>query len=210
VLACEKEPPPVNFEVIGQGDEMRELKERILAEGRNLGGGILNVNSFLNHQVDCMLMVRIGQEMAARFAHYSPDKVLTAEISGIAPALEVGVALGVPVVFARKIKSLTMPEDSYERTVPSRTKGNMVQLIVAPNFLSEGDRVLIIDDFLASGQTIEALASIVKESRAELVGIGVVIEKAFEGGRKRLADLDVPIQSTAIIESMEDGKIVIS
>ncbi len=147
---------------------MKELKDRILAEGKNLGGGILNVNSFLNHQVDCLLMVRIGQELAARFANHNPDKVLTAEISGIAPALEVGVALRVPVIFARKIKSVTMPEDSYERTVPSRTKGDMVQLIVAPNFLDEADRVLIIDDFLASGQTIEALASIVKESGAEL------------------------------------------
>jgi xanthine phosphoribosyltransferase len=188
---------------------MEELKKRILAEGRNLGGGILNVNSFLNHQVDCALMVRIGQEFAARFAQHKPTKVLTAEISGIAPALEVGVALGVPVVFARKIKSVTMPDDSYERTVPSRTKGNMVQLIVAPGFLDKGDSVLIVDDFLASGQTIEALASIVRESGAELVGIGTVIEKAFEGGRNHLAPLNVPIESMAIIDSMEDGKIVV-
>ena len=147
--------------------------------------------------------------MAARFANHDPDKVLTAEISGIAPALEVGVALGVPVIFARKIKSVTMPENSYERTVPSRTKGDMVQLIVAPNFLDEADRVLIIDDFLASGQTIEALASIVKESGAELVGIGTVIENAFEEGRKRLAPLKMPIESMAIIESMEDDRTVI-
>jgi len=188
---------------------MKELQDRILAEGKNLGGRILNVNSFLNHQVDCLLMVRIGQELAARFANHNPDKVLTAEISGIAPALEVDVALRVPVIFARKIKSVTMPEDSYERTVPSRTKGDMVQLIVAPNFLDKGYRVLIIDDFLASGQTIEALASIVKESGAELVGIGTVIEKAFEEGRKRLAPLEVPIESIAIIESMEDDRIVL-
>jgi xanthine phosphoribosyltransferase len=113
------------------------------------------------------------------------------------------------VTFARKIKSVTMPEDSYERTVPSRTKGDMVQLIVAPNFLDKGDRVLIIDDFLASGQTIEAVASIVKESGAKLVGIGTVIEKAFEEGRKPLAPLEVPIESIAIIESMEDDRIVL-
>jgi xanthine phosphoribosyltransferase len=188
---------------------MKELKDRILAEGKNMGGGILNVNSFINHQVDCSLMVRIGQELADRFALYSPSKILTAEISGIAPALEVGVALGVPVVFARKIWSVTMPKDSYDRMVPSRTKGSMAQLIVAPDFLKEGDKILIIDDFLATGRTIEALASIVGESGAELVGIGTVIEKSFEGGRERLAQLNVPIESVAIIDSMEDGEIVI-
>ncbi len=188
---------------------MKELKERILAEGKNLGGGILSVNSFLNHQVDCGLMVRVGRELAAQFAQYDPDKVLTAEISGIAPALEVGVALEVPVIFARKIWSVTMPADSYDRMVPSRTKGTMVQLIVAPDFMGKGDRVLIIDDFLATGRTIEALASIVAESGAELVGIGTVIEKAFEDGRVRLERLNVPIESLAIIESMEDDTIVI-
>lgn len=187
---------------------MEELKERIRVEGKNMGGGILNVNGFLNHQVDCQLMVRIGQELAARFAFDNAEKILTAEISGIAPALEVGVALGVPVVFARKIWSVTMPPDSYERMVPSRTKGSMVQLIVARDFLNEGDRVLIVDDFLATGRTIEALASIVKESGAELVGIGAIIEKAFEGGRDRLAALNVPVESMAIIESMENDKIV--
>lgn len=188
---------------------MEELKERILSEGRNMGGGILNVNSFLNHQVDCGLMVRVGEELAARFAFDDPDKVLTAEISGIAPALEVGVALEIPVVFARKVWAATMPPDSYQRMVPSHTKGRMVQLIVAPEFLSEGDRVLIIDDFLATGRTIEALASIVLESGAGLVGIGTVIEKAFERGRERLQPFNVHIESVAIIESMEDDRIVI-
>ncbi len=107
------------------------------------------------------------------------------------------------------MKSVTMPEDSYERTVPSRTKGHMVQLIVAPDFLHKGDRVLIVDDFLATRRTIEALASIVRESEAESVGIGMVIEKAFEGGRTRLAPLDVPIESMAIVESMQDDRVVV-
>jgi xanthine phosphoribosyltransferase len=191
------------------GGEMEELKEKILAEGKNLGGGILNVNSFLNHQVDCELMVRVGEELASRFASDNVSKILTAEISGIAPALEVGVALKVPVVFARKVWSITLPADSYERMVPSHTKGGMAQLIVAPHFLNEGDRVLIIDDFLATGRTIEGLVGIVEESGAELVGIGAVIEKAFEGGRGYLARLSVPIESVVIIESMEDDKIVI-
>jgi xanthine phosphoribosyltransferase len=187
---------------------MKELKDRILADGKNMGGGILNVNCFLNHQVDCRLMVRIGQELAARFSPDEVDKILTAEISGIAPALEVGVALGLPVVFARKIWSLTMPPDSYERMVPSHTKGSMVQLIVSREFLTPDDRVLIVDDFLASGRTIDALASLVKESGAELVGIGAVIEKAFEGGRERLAYLEVPVESVVIIESMDDDRII--
>ena len=187
---------------------MKKLKDRILADGRNMGGGILNVNSFLNHQVDCGLMVSIGQELASRFAADEANKVLTAEISGIAPALEVGAALEVPVVFARKIWSITMPADSYERMVPSHTKGTMVQLIVAREFLTSDDKVLIVDDFLASGKTIGALASLVEESGAALVGIGAVIEKSFEWGRELLAHLDVPIESVVIIESMDDGRIV--
>lgn len=187
---------------------MKELEERILADGKNMGGGILNVNSFLNHQVDCRLMVRIGQELASRFASDEATKILTAEISGIGPALEVGVALGIPVVFARKIWSVTMPRDSYERMVPSHTKGTMVQLIVARDFLTPQDRVLIIDDFLATGKTIGALADIVEESGAQLVGIGAVIEKSFEGGRQALAALGVPIESAVIIDSMEDHRIV--
>jgi len=187
---------------------MKELKERILADGKNMGDGILNVNSFLNHQVDCRLMVRIGQELAGRFRADEANKILTAEISGIAPALEVGVALDLPVVFARKIWSITMPPDSYERMVPSHTKGSMVQLIVARDFLTPDDRVIVIDDFLASGRTIDALTSLVLDSGAELVAIGAVIEKAFEGGRERLAYLDVPIESAVIIESMDGDRIV--
>jgi xanthine phosphoribosyltransferase len=187
---------------------MKELEERILADGKNMGGGILNVNSFLNHQVDCRLMVRIGQELASRFASDEATKILTAEISGIGPALEVGVALGIPLVFARKIWSVTMPRDSYERMVPSHTKGTMVQLIVARDFLTPQDRVLIIDDFLATGKTIGALADIVEESGSQLVGIGAVIEKSFEGGRQALAALGVPIESAVIIDSMEDHRIV--
>jgi xanthine phosphoribosyltransferase len=187
---------------------MKELQDRILADGKNMGGGILNVNSFINHQVDCRLMVRIGQELASRFASDEASKILTAEISGIGPALEVGVALGIPVVFARKIWSITMPADSFERMVPSHTKGTMVQLIVAREYLKPGDRVIVVDDFLATGKTIEALANIVQESGAELVGIGAVIEKSFEGGRQRLAPLGVPIESAVIIESMDGDRIV--
>jgi len=186
-----------------------ELKARILRYGRNLGGGILDVNNFLNHQVDSRLMVSIGRELGKRFSPYRPSKVLTAEISGIAPALQAGVILGVPVVFARKIRSVTMPERVYFRTVPSHTKGQVTELIVAANLIEPRDRILIVDDFLATGKTIEALASIALEGGAKLVGIGVVIEKSFEGGRERLAPLGVPIEALAIVEKMEGDQIVL-
>ncbi len=188
---------------------MEELKEKITKEGKNLGGGILKVNTFLNHQIDSHLMVLIGRELADRFWHYHPTKVLTAEISGIAPAVQAGVFLDAPVVFARRVKSITMPDEVYIRTVPSHTKGGTTDLIVAAEMLTPQDRILIVDDFLASGQTIEALASIVEEAGAKLVGIGAVIEKSFEGGRERLAPLGVPIESLAVVERMEGDQLIL-
>jgi len=188
---------------------MEELKEKITKEGKNLGGGILKVNTFLNHQVDSHLMVLIGRELADRFWPYHPTKVLTAEISGIAPALQTGVFLEVPVVFARRAKSVTMPDELYRRTVPSHTKGVTSDLFVAAEMIGPQDRILIVDDFLASGQTIEALASIVAQAKAQLVGIGVVIEKSFEEGRKRLAPLGVPIEALAVVERMEGDQLML-
>ncbi len=188
---------------------MEELKEKILKEGKNLGNGILKVNTFLNHQIDSHLMVIVGRGIADRFWHYHPTKVLTAEISGIAPAVQAGVFLDAPVVFARRVKSITMPDEVYTRTVPSHTKGITSDLIVAAEMISPQDRILIVDDFLATGKTIEALASIVEEAGAELVGIGAVIEKSFEGGRERLAPLGVPIEALAIVEKMEGDRIVL-
>lgn len=188
---------------------MRVLVERIRREGQNLGGGILKVDSFLNHQVDSGLMALMGREFARRFGYLRPTKVLTAEISGIAPALQTGVALDVPVIFARKIRSVTLPRNTYERRVPSRTKGGETLLLVSPEFLRPGDRVVVIDDFLATGQTAEALASIVQEARATLVGMGFVIEKSFEGGRARLEPLGVPIESLAVVERMEGQEITV-
>jgi xanthine phosphoribosyltransferase len=189
---------------------MKALNDRILREGQNLGNGILKVDSFLNHQVDSGLMALMGREFARRFGYLKPTKVLTAEISGIAPALQTGVALDVPVIFARKIRSITLPKNAFERTVPSRTKGGQTLLLVSPEYLKPGDRVVIIDDFLATGQTTEALASIVQEAGATLVGIGVVIEKSFESGRQRLARFGVPIESLAVVERMEGDRIVLA
>lgn len=188
---------------------MKALRDRILRDGQHLGGGILRVDSFINHQVDPALMALMGREFARRFGYLKPTKVLTAEISGIAPALETGFALDVPVIFARKIRSITMSEDAYERRVPSRTKGSETLLLVSPEFLGPQERVLIVDDFLGTGRTIAALADIVLESGATLVGIGAVIEKAFEGGRKELERFGVPIESLAIVERMEGDEIVL-
>jgi len=187
---------------------VKELEERILRDGKNLGGGILKVDSFVNHQVDPLLMDICGREFARRFALVGATKVLTAEISGIAPAVTTAIHLGLPVVYARKTKPITMPDQVYLTLAPSHTKGRMVELIVSPEYLANGEKVLIIDDFLASGQTILGLARLAEASGSRIVGIGALIEKSFEGGRDALKTLNVPIESLACITSMEDNKIV--
>jgi xanthine phosphoribosyltransferase len=186
---------------------MEALKERIRREGKNLGRGILKVDSFINHQVDPALMLAAGGALAAHFGAMGVTKVLTAEISGIAPALMTSLALGVPVVYARKTRPITMPEDVLRRMAPSHTKGSGVELMVSPEFLGPQDRILIIDDFLASGQTIMALVRLAQDAGAEIAGIGAVIEKSFEGGRQALKSLGVPIYSLAVITEMAGDEI---
>jgi xanthine phosphoribosyltransferase len=190
---------------------MKELNERILREGENLGRGILKIDSFLNHQIDPLLIEMAGSEIAKRFEAAKPTRILTAEVSGIIPAVMAGKALGnVPVVYARKRKPITMREPVFVESAPSHTKGEQVLLMVSPEFLTPRDRVLIVDDFLATGRTIEALARIVQASGATLVGIATVVEKIFEGGREILLPLDVPIESLVTIVDMSDGQIVIA
>ena len=189
-------------------DNVKELEERILRDGKNLGGGILKVDSFVNHQVDPLLMDVCGREFARLFASVGATKVLTAEISGIAPAVTTAIHLGLPVVYARKTKPITMPDQVYLTLAPSHTKGRMVELIVSPEYLANGEKVLIIDDFLASGQTILGLARLAEASGSRIVGIGALIEKTFEGGRAALKSLGVPIHSLACITSMDEDKIV--
>jgi xanthine phosphoribosyltransferase len=187
---------------------MSWLRERIQTEGRYLGHGILKVDVFMNHQVDPLLMQGIGYEFARRFRAQHATKILTAEISGIAPALAAGMMLQVPVVFARKTKPLTLEKEPFCATAPSHTKGGDVTLMVSREFLAPEDRILVIDDFLASSLTIRALADIIRQSGAVLVGIGAVIEKSFEGGRRALADLGVQVESLAVIERFEGSKII--
>ncbi len=190
---------------------MEALRARILRDGRNLGRGILKIDSFLNHQVDAELMEAVGEEMAHRFVAVKPTLVLTAEVSGIIPAVMTGKALGnLPVLYARKHKPITMEEPVYVDGAPSHTKGGEVFLMVSPEFLHESDRVLIVDDFLATGRTIDALGRIVASSGAELVGITAVVEKSFESGRELLAHWGVPIESIAIITDMSNGRIVVA
>jgi xanthine phosphoribosyltransferase len=187
---------------------MQELKERILKYGKNLGNGILKVDGFINHQVDPALMDACGQEFARRFKDIGATKVLTAEISGIAPALTTALHLGLPVVYARKHKPITMPDQVLLTLSPSHTKGRMVELIVSPEYLAGGERVVIIDDFLASGATVLGLVRLAQIVGAQVVGIGALIEKTFEGGRLALAHLDVPIEALARIRSMEGEQII--
>jgi len=182
---------------------MEQLEERILKEGKNLGNGILKVDGFINHQVDPILMDECGRQFAARFRDVGATKILTAEISGIAPAIMTGIHMKLPVVYARKHKPITMPDQVFLTLSPSHTKGRMVELIVSPEYLAGGERVLIIDDFLASGATILGLVRLAQIAGAKIVGIGTLIEKSFEGGRDALEHLEIPIESLVKILSMD-------
>ena len=183
------------------------LAERIRRQGRNLGGGILKVDGFINHQVDPRLMDACGAEIARRFAPAGATKVLTAEISGIAPAVAAAFHLGIPVVYARKSKPITMPDQVFLTLAPSHTKGRTVELIVSPEYLGEAEGVLIVDDFLASGATILGLARLAAAAGARIVGVAALVEKTFEGGREAVSALGVPVESLVRILAMEGDAI---
>ncbi len=189
---------------------MKALIKRIRAEGLHLGGGILKVDSIINHQLDPALMANMGAAFATRFDGTPIDRILTAEISGIAPALMTGIELNVPVVYARKRKPITMSGPVFLETAPSHTKGGETLLLVSAEFLHAGENVLIIDDFLATGKTLLALSRIVLSAGAKLAGVGVVVEKTFEGGRAAVqAQYDVPIHALATISAMEGDAITV-
>jgi xanthine phosphoribosyltransferase len=186
---------------------MEALIQRIQRDGKYLGNGILKVDNFINHQVDPELMDACGMEFARLFAGVGATRILTAEISGIAPALMAAKHMHLPVVYARKSKPVTMPDTVYLTVAPSHTKGRMVELIVSPEYLASGERVLIIDDFLASGATILGLVRLAQAAGSTVVGVGTLIEKLFEGGRNSLAVLNIPVHSLATITAMSEEGI---
>lgn len=182
---------------------MNFLEERILKDGVVREGNVLKVDSFLNHQMDVALLDEIGREFARRFAGKTITKVLTIEASGIAVAYPVARELGVPMVFAKKAKSLNIEGDVYMAEVESYTYNKTNRVIVSKRFLSPEDRVLIIDDFLACGFALQGLVSIVEEAGATVEGLGIVIEKGFQEGGHRIRNLGYQLESLAIVESMD-------
>ena len=188
---------------------MNFLEERIQKDGIVKPGNVLKVDSFLNHQMDVELLDEIGREFKRRFAGEAITKVLTIESSGIAIAYPVARELGVPLVFAKKSKSINIEGEMYVAEVDSFTHKNTNLVIVAKKFLNSDDRVLIIDDFLANGCALQGLISIVDSAEAEVVGCGIAIEKGFQEGGQRIRNLGYRLESLAILESMdaETGKI---
>lgn len=186
---------------------MEELKTRIKEVGTVLPGNVLKVDAFLNHQIDAGLMQRIGQAFAARFADAGITKVWTVESSGIAPAVMTGLALGVPVIFARKHKSLTLNEGLYTAEVYSYTKQVANKITIAQKYVAPDDKVLIIDDFLANGQAVSGLLAIAKQAGVTVAGAGIVIEKTFQPGRSELEKQGIPVVSLAKIKSLANGQV---
>jgi xanthine phosphoribosyltransferase len=190
---------------------MHELDQRILAEAVYLGNGIVKLDSFLNHRIDTILMTGIGKELARQLLEggaSSVNKVVTAETSGIAPALTTAQALGVPMVFARKKRPVTLVGDCYQSSARSHTKGELATLHISGEYLSPDDRVVIIDDFLGTGDTAEAMLDLVEQSGATLCGIGYVIEKVFEHGRDHMREIEAPVVALARID-IENDRVVI-
>ncbi len=186
---------------------MKVLQEKILNEGKVLSGDVLKVDAFLNHQIDPVLMQEIGKEFAKRFKEENITKIVTIESSGIAPAVMAALELGVKVVFARKRKSLTLQDNMYVASVYSFTKQETNEISLSRNHIDESDRVLIIDDFLANGQAALGLMSLVEQAGASIAGIGIVIEKAFQDGGKKLREQGVRVESLAEIASLDNNAV---
>ncbi|MEH7417444.1 xanthine phosphoribosyltransferase [Neobacillus drentensis] len=186
---------------------MRLLEEKIISEGRVLSDQVLKVDSFLNHQIDPLLMNEIGKEFASLFANEGITKIVTIESSGIAPAVMAGLYMNVPVVFARKRKSLTLTDDLLTSSVHSFTKNETNEISISNKFLEAEDRVLIIDDFLANGQAALGLVDIVQQSGAMVKGIGIVIEKSFQQGAEKLKEFGFRVESLAKIASLSNGEV---
>ena len=183
---------------------MQLLKDRIRKDGKIKEGNVLKVDSFLNHQMDVKLFQEIGKEFKRRFEGEEITKILTIEASGIGIACVAAEVFDVPVVFAKKTQTKNIAGDVYTTKVESFTHGRVYDIIVSREFLGKGDKVLLIDDFLANGKALEGLAELVKKSGAELVGAGVVIEKGFQVGGDIIRSKGIHLESLAIVESMDE------
>ena len=188
---------------------MNFLEERIIKDGVVKPGNVLKVDSFLNHQMDVVLMEQIAREFKRRFGHKQVDKVLTIEVSGIGIAAFVAREFGVPMVFAKKTRSINLDGEMYVAEVESYTHKNTNMVIVSKKYLREGEHVLVIDDFLANGCALQGLISIIESADAQVAGCGIVIEKGFQEGGHRIRNLGYHLESLAIVESMdaETGEI---
>ncbi|NAR49265.1 xanthine phosphoribosyltransferase [Acinetobacter haemolyticus] len=186
---------------------MYALEQKILNEGIVLSDQVLKVDAFLNHQIDPVLMQQIGKEFAARFKDAGITKIITIEASGIAPAIMAGLELGVPVIFARKYQSLTLKDDLYRSKVFSFTKQTESTIAISNKHISSSDKALVIDDFLANGQAALALIDLIHQANAEVVGVGIVIEKSFQPGRDVLLEKGYRVESLARVKSLSDGKV---
>ena len=189
---------------------MQLLKDRIRKDGKIKEGNVLKVDSFLNHQMDVKLFQEIGKEFKRRFADEEITKILTIEASGIGIACVAAEVFDVPVVFAKKTQTKNIAGDVYTTKVESFTHGRVYDIIVSKEFLGKGDKVLLINDFLANGKALEGLAELVTKSGAELVGAGVVIEKGFQVGGDIIRSKGIHLESLAIVESMDEktGEVV--
>jgi xanthine phosphoribosyltransferase len=189
-------------------DIVQLLKEKILKQGKKLEGNILKVDSFLNHQIDIGLLNEVGKEFKKRFQDKNITKILTIEASGIAIAVIAAQYFNVPVVFAKKTESKTLDKEVYEGSVFSYTKAQYYKIRVSKEYISKDDNILIIDDFLANGQAILGLKEIIDAADANLVGVGIVIEKGFQKGGSLLREAGIDIESLAIIDSLEEDEII--
>ena len=186
---------------------MHALEQKILTEGIVLSEEVLKVDSFLNHQIDPVMMQLIGQEFARLFKDAGITKIITIEASGIAPAVMAGLELGVPVIFARKYQSLTLKDDLYRSKVFSFTKQTESTIAISNKHISSTDKVLVIDDFLANGRAALGLADLIHQAEAEVVGIGIVIEKSFQPGRDILLEKGYRVESLARVKSLANGTV---
>lgn len=187
---------------------MQLLKDMIAQKGKVFPGNILKVDSFLNHQIDTAFLNEVGKEYYERFKNDGVNKIMTIEASGIGIACIAAQHFNVPVVFAKKNKTKNIAADVFSSNVVSYTHGREYTVIVSKQFLGPDDRVIIIDDFLANGCAMIGLIDIVKQSGAELVGVGAVIEKGFQGGGDKLREQGIRVESLAIIDKMTDDAII--